>query len=225
MGSRAIGVAAVAALLATSGLATAQSFSVTLEPEGSADTLSPGASTSVDVLVQLQGEGFSCANDEDLPVNLTASSSQGVSGTPGTDQLVFSNTMGIHPSQQPYEESDTTTVSLQAADTASPGSREIQVTGTFPGGNYAPPDGSCNGEFPSAEGTTSLSVTVEDTGSDSGSGSDGGIGGGNGGSGGGNDTGPDGNESDDDSNGIPAATWAAPAALLSGALAARRRAS
>lgn len=229
VGTRAFGVAAIAVLLATAGIATAQSFSVALEPTGSVDTLSPGDSGTVEVEVNLQGDEFSCASDEELPVNVTVAQTRGVSGSAEPAQLVFSNTQGIHNSGAPtggYNETQTTSVTVQAASTASGGDRDVQITGVFPGGNYGPPQGSCGGEFPSAKGTVGLTVTVESTstGGDTG-GTDGGTDDGTGDTGGTGGNGTTGGNTTDgeEENGLPVGTWVAPAALVSAALALRRR--
>lgn len=214
-------------LLATAGLAAAQqpSFSVTVEPQDSAGTISPGESTDVTVLVRLEGDNFSCAGDEDLPVNVTVSQSGGVSGTASPEQLVFSGTMGVYSSDSPaggYNESQETTVSFQASNTASSGSHDVTVTGTFPGGNYGPPEGSCGGEFPSAEGTANVPVTVQSQqtdGTDDGD-TDDGTDDGDASPPTGNDT-ADGGEEED--NGIPLGPWLAPLAFLGAALVLRRR--
>lgn len=224
MASRSIGVVAVVAVLAIAPLSAAQdaSFSVTLEPQGEAGTLSPGDSSDVTVLVRLEGDGFSCTSDEELPVQLSAQGTSGVTGTPATEEIVFSNTMGIHNSDSPsggYNESSETTVTVEASNGASSGTYDVTLTGTFPGGNYGPPEGSCSGEFPSAEGTTDIPVTVEadESGDGTTPGSDGGGGDTNGTDGGS----PDGGE--DGGNGIPIGPWIAPIALVASAVALRRR--
>lgn len=222
MGTRSIGVAIVAALLATAGLAAAQqaSFTVTLEPQGEAGELSPGQTSSVNVNVRLEGDQFSCADDEELPVELSASGSGGVTGTADPAELVFSNTMGVHSTSSPaggYNESQQATVTVQAGTTA--GTHDVTVTGSFPGGNYGPPDGSCSGEFPSAEGTANIPVTVQaDNAGDGtgGTGDDGTTGDDTNGTGGGNTT--DGEED----NGIPLGPWMAPLAFVGAAIALRR---
>jgi hypothetical protein len=228
VGSRTIGALTVAALLAIAGLAAAQqpSFSVELEPQDEAGELSPGESKDVTVLVRLTGDNFSCAENEELPVNVSVSNPNGVTGLADPSELVFSDTQGIHNSGTAaggYNNSQETTVTVQAANTASGGDREVTVTGTFPGGNYGPPEGSCNGEFPSAEGTTSLPVTVAS--SDAGT-TDGGATDGDettGGNDGGNGTTDGGEDSGGDDNGIPFGPWVAPLALVAGAVALRRR--
>lgn len=227
VGSRSIGVVAVVAVLAIAPLSAAQeaSFSVTLEPQDEAGTLSPGDSSDVTVLVQLEGDGFSCTGDEELPVQLSAQGASGVTGSPATEEIVFSNTMGIHSSDGPsgpYNESDETTVTVEASNGASSGTHDVTVTGSFPGGNYAPPEGSCSGEFPPAEGTTSIPVTVEADEPDDGTtpGGDGGDGGSGGDTNGTDGGAPDGGEED---NGIPIGSWIAPIALVASAVALRRR--
>lgn len=226
VGTRSIGVALVAALLATAGLAAAQqaSFSVNLSPEGSPGTLSAGGTSSVSVSVTLEGEGFSCAEDEVLPVNVSVAQTRGVSGSADPNPVNFSNTMGIHsPPAGTYSETQSTSVTVGAASTASSGDREVQVTGTFPGGNYGAPQGSCSpSEFPPAEGSTTLTVTVEgtDTGTDGGTGGGGGPGGTPDGNG---STGDTNGSADGDQNGSPIGAWIAPAALVAAAFGWRRR--
>lgn len=223
--SRTIGVVTVAALLATAGLAAAQqaSFSVTLEPQSEAGTLSPGDSEQVNVLVRLEGEGFACASNEDLPVNISVSGASAVTGVPDPAEIVLSNTQGIHASGPAgtYNESGETSVTVQASNSASSGTHDVTVTGTFPGGSYGPPDGSCDGEFPSAEGTTSLPVEVQADqtgggGIDDGDGVDDGTTGGNG-------SADDGSDDGEDEDGIPIGPWIAPVALIASALALRRQ--
>jgi uncharacterized membrane protein YgcG len=225
VGSRIIGVVTVAALLATAGLAAAQepSFSVTVEPQGEAGTLSPGEETSVEVSVRLEGDDFSCAENEELPVNVTTNDPRGLTVSADPQELIFSGTQGIHDADGPsggYNKSKPTSISLQVGQTASSGDREVTVTGTFPGGNYGPPEGSCGGEFPPADDTAGLPVTIQaDGASGSDSGGEGGDGGegGNGTSGGGDDGGGEGG------NGIPIGPWVGPLALATSALAWRRR--
>lgn len=226
MGSRSIGVAIVAALLATAGLAAAQqaSFTVTLEPQGEAGELSPGQASSVSVEVRLEGDGFSCAEDEELPVELSASGSGGVTGTADPSEIVFSNTMGVHSTSTPaggYNESEQATVTVQAG--TSSGTHDVTLTGTFPGGSYGPPDGSCSGEFPSAEGTANIPVTVQadDTGDGTdGTGDDGTAGDDT--DGGGTNDGGNATDGGEDDNGIPLGPWMAPLAFVGAALALRR---
>lgn len=220
MGTRTIGTLTVAALLAMAGLAAAQqpSFSVTLEPQDEAGTMSPGDSQDVTVLVRLEGDNFSCLEDEELPVEISVSGSEDLTGVPDPAELVFSNTQGIHNSATTaggYNESQETTVTVQVANAATGGSQELTVTGTFPGGNYGPPDRSCNDEFPSAEGTTTIPVTIQSNGTDGVGGADGG---GDGGAGNGTDDGGD----EEDGNGIPLGPWIAPLALVASAVALRR---
>lgn len=232
VGRRALGVAMIAALLATAGLAAAQqaSFSVSLSPTSELQPVQAGGSTSVDVDVNLQGDGFSCADDVTLPVNMSVSPTGGVSGTANPAPVEFSNTMGIHNSDGPtggYNETETTTVTFQVSGSASGGDKDVTLTGLFPGGNYGPGSGNCApSEFPEAEGTTTVTVPVQassDSGTDTGgdTGGDDGVGGDDGDATDGNDT--IGNESDEDDNGIPVGPWVAPAALVAGALALRRR--
>jgi hypothetical protein len=223
--SRTIGIAVVAALLATAGLATAQSFSVTLQPQDEAGELAPGESASVNMDVRLEGEDFSCAEDEELPVQLEASSGDNVAGTPDAEELIFSGTMGVHSSDSPsgpYNETQSTSVTVQAEVGASSGTYDVTVTGTFPGGDYgATGDGSCSGEFPSAEGTTNIPVSVQA--SDGGTGTDDGTDtGGDDGSSTGNGTDTD-DGGEDGGNGIPVGHWLAPLGLAASALLVRRR--
>lgn len=227
MGTRAIGVAAVVTLLATAGLAAAQqpSFTVTVEPQGEAGSISTGESADVNVLVRLEGDNFSCAEDEDLPVQMSVDPAGGVSGTADPAELVFSGTMGVWSSDSPaghYNESQETTVTVEASNSASPGSHDVTVNGVFPGGDYGPPDGTCGGSFPSAEDSADIPVTVESQQTDDGT-----------------DTGTDGTDGDDDDspatgngtdtedgddgNGIPLGPWLAPLAFVGAALALRRR--
>lgn len=217
MGSRTIGVAVIAALLATAGLATAQSFTVTLDAQSDPGDLSPGASDSVTVEVRLEGDGFSCADDEELPVEVTVDGAGGVTGSADPAELTYGNTMGVHNSDSPaggYNESAQTTVSVQAGTQG--GTHDVTVTGSFPGGSYGPPDGSCSGEFPPAEGTTSIPVTVQSDDPAPGGDGDDGTG----------DDGTDGNQTDGgdgDENGIPFGPAMAPLGLLLAALSLRRR--
>lgn len=231
MGIRRLGVWTIVLLLATAGFASAQeaTFSLNVKPASSSTTVDAGASSSVSVDVNLQGDGFSCAENEELPVNLTIAQTRGVSGSADPNPLIFSNTQGIHSSSAPsgpYNETQTATVSISAASTASSGDRSVQIQGVFPGGNYgASGGGSCEpGNFPSAEDSATVTVTVR--GSDGGTstnGTDGGTG--TGGTDGGTGSGggsPNGSSSGEE-NGTPVGAWVAPLALIGGALAARRR--
>lgn len=226
MASRIFGVAVVAALLATAGAATAQSFTVTLEEDAPDSPASPGDSLSVPVTVILQGDEFSCAEDEEMPVNLTIGQGRALSGSADPGEVVLSNTMGIHNSATPageYNESGETTVTVQIAQTATSGEYELDVTGEFPGGNYGPPGGSCSGEFPSASGSTTIPVTVQGDDGMNGENPDDGDDGDDGADGGDGADGSDGSDGGDEENGLPLGPWMVPVALIGTAMALRGR--
>lgn len=215
MGSRTIAAVTVASLLAMAGLAAAQqpSFSVALAPQGEVGPLAPGQSDQVNVEVRLEGDSFTCAQNEELPVTIEVDDAGQVTGTADPSELVFSNTQGIHNSQTPaggYNESGQTTVSVDVGAMATSGSNELTVTGTFPGGSYTLPDGSCASDFPSAEGTATIPVTVQADEPD------------DGGAGDGADDGEDGGDGEDE-DGIPLGPFVAPLALIAAAFAFRRR--
>lgn len=227
--TRTLGLLILSTLLALSMAATAQTFNVGFEGGGDSVDLAPGESTSISYTVYLEGDQFNCLQNHDMPVEMAASGSQGITIAVDPDELVFSNTQGIHASDTAaggYNESGSASVTITAPATASSSfSADITVEGTFPGGDYGPPDRTCgpSGNFPSATGDTLIRVNVVAPATDDGDGDDGGAGGGGGGAGG---NGTDGNDDggDDDGNGIPLPAWTVPAGLIAAAMLTRRRA-
>jgi hypothetical protein len=216
--SRTIGLAIIAALVAVAGVAAAQdaSFELTLDAPDETGEMSPGDSTPATVDITLKGDGFSCADDEELPVELSVMGTDDVTATANPSNVTFSNTMGVHASDSPaggYNETGETTVNIQVDSTARSGTNDVTVSGEFPGGNYGPTEGgSCSGEFQSASDDTTITVDVQASGT--GTGGDGGNGTGEGNMSDGEDGG--------DGNGIPVGPCIAPVALIVAGLALRR---
>lgn len=212
------------------GLATAQSWSVTVTPQSDSVSVVGGESTSVTVDVNLRGDGFYCAQETDLPVMVSASGAQGISASPDPAELTFTVPPGIHdsnsePATGPYNETQSASVSITGpSGTAAGFSAQVQVTANFPGGDYSSNDsdplssGGCGpSEFNAAEDQSPIDVDVQPDAAD---GTDGGTDGGDGTDGG---TGGNGTDGEDDDNGIPLPTWVVPAGLVSAALMIGRR--
>jgi MYXO-CTERM domain-containing protein len=164
---RGFGLVFVTALLVLSPMASAQSFSVDVEPQEPVNSLEEGDQVSVDVLVRLQGEDFNCLENHEFPVLVEANDTEGVTGTPSADELAFSNTQGVHTKDSPdgtYNQSKTVSVTIGApASLEEDRVVEVPVVGTFPGGNYGPPDATCGpeSEFPEASGQTDVIVPLD----------------------------------------------------------------
>lgn len=209
---------------------------MTVTPQSESVSVTGGQSGSVNVDVTLQGSDFFCLQSQDLPVTVTASGQQGITGTPSPAELVYTVEPGVYSADDPtgegsgYNSTQSTSVAIQApSGTASAFSAQVQVTATFPGGDYGAnqsdptQSGGCGpNEFSAAEGSGSVDVNVQPdlSGSDDGADGSGGDGGnGTDGAGGDGSDGPDG----DDGNGIPLPGWIVPASLIGAALVATRR--
>lgn len=222
---RSLGVLAMAALLALSGLAAAQTASVTVTPATEAISIEGGQSSSVDVDVTLRLDQFSCLQSQTFPVNVSVSGARGVTGTPSPATLEYQVPQGIHDSSTPagaYNETQTTTVSIQAPSGQAQGfSADVTVTGLFPGAN---PQTCGPNAFPQAEGSGAITVDVQPDVSSGNGGGTGGTGDGGTGGTGGNGTTPGTNTSDGGGeNGTPMPAWIVPAALTGAAAILRRR--
>lgn len=233
---RSIGVVGLVIVLATAGLATAQSFSMAVTPQSDSATITGGQSSSVSVDVTLQGSDFFCLQAQELPVTVTAAGAQGITASASPAEMMYPVEAGVYSAQDPsgevasaYNHTESTSISVQApSGTASGFSAQVQVTATFPGGNYGAnqsdptASGGCGpSEFSAAEGSTAIDINVQPDAADGGTGGDGddgdgGDGGTPGGDGGGGDDG-------DDGNGIPLPGWLVPASLIGAALVATRR--
>lgn len=211
---------------------------MTVTPQTESVSLTGGQSGSVNVDVTLQGSDFFCLEAQDLPVTVATSGAQGITASPSPAELVYTVEPGVYSADDPtgeaggYNSTQSTSVSIQApSGTASGFSAQVQVTATFPGGNYGAnqsdptQSGGCGpNEFSAAEGSGSVDVNVQpdaagdddgadgsgDDGTDGTDGADDGADGGDGGDG-------------DDGNGIPLPGWLVPASLIGAALVATRR--
>ncbi len=235
---RSLGLLSVLAVVALAGAAAAQgsaTFTVSLAGPDSPVSITGGQSQSVPIDITLMGDGFGCAQEAVLPVNVTASSSR-LTPTVNPAGLEYTVPSGLYNSQvpanqaPPYNSTQPTSIEVSVPSGQTSGfTTQVTVTATFPGGNYGVSgEGNCEpGEFSSAEGTVAIDVSVQADATGGTDGGDGGTGGTDGGTGSDGGTGGDGgtNSSDDgdDGNGIPVGPWAIPAGLVAAALAARRR--
>lgn len=159
-----------ALLLVAAPVAAQQEASFTLEQEGLASEAEVEGGGSVDLAVglNLTGEGFSCTQEVEAPVNVTVESSLPSDAPPNAsldvteDQQAFAIPAGEY-STAPYSEEANATVSASAGS----GLREnvtatLTVTSTYPGGNYT----NCLPmEFPSASsspGEVQLRMIADD---------------------------------------------------------------
>lgn len=226
---RSIGVVGVSLLLTVAGLAAAQTASVTVTPQSESVSLTGGQSTEVSVDVTLRLDQFTCLEETDFPVQMSAAGARGVAGSPAASNLTYTVGAGIYDSRTSagaYNETQSVAVTIQApSGTANAFSADLTVTGLFPGGNFGAnqddptSSGGCGpGEFPQAEGSRAITVNVQPDVTTSGPGSDGGTGGNT------TDGGTGGNTTDGgDENGSPMGAWLVPAGLVGAALIAARR--
>lgn len=226
-------VLTIAALLALSGSAAAQSMSLTLKNAPTSDDITAGDSVNYPIDVNMKASGFECAEPVDVPVNLTAvanaqAAPTNASHTPQPASLTFTIPEGIYqPTGTPvdnqtggeYNETQSAEVGMETAS----GVRQnytvtLEITAESPGLSSE----SCNGDIPEATSdpaAVEINVTADDPPEPAGGDEDGGTGPGTT-PGGGNTTG---NETGDEGNGIPAPTALVPLAVFGAAVAYRRR--
>lgn len=240
-------VLTIATILALSGVAAAQSSSLTLGNVPASDSITAGETASYSPDVTLNVSGVDCAQSVDVPVNVTVSTTAqapptNASQTPTPGSLTFTVPEGTHRSTgTPADDAAGGWSGTQAGEvsvgTASGVSKDYTVSVSIVASTPGAASDTCTMDIPATESdpaTVTLSVAADapaqEAGETGGSTDGGGSMGGDDGSGdemqsppNGDGSGDSGDTDTEESSGIPAPGALVPVAALAAALTYRRK--